>query len=696
METDLREVIAGRFEVRELLERDGLGTCYRAFDRERMAEVRLRRLHPHLALDAVLRRRFLRELAILARLRHPGVLAGYEAFAAGADVGYATELARGPSLASLIARGTVSTASALACIRNLLDVLDHVHGEGVVHRDLAPRHVYLDAEQARVSGFASARVADLATVTLGSQVVGSPLYLAPELFHGAAASAASDLFAAGAILFELVARRPLRAEAAIAAPAVVEPLDVERWCARLGWSDPTVIERSIAVLLAGLLHPEPTRRFQSGAEAIAAVSEESAEIAQGGASPSCPACDEPTIEPDGLCIACGTSVAAIKRWGRGPYAVIMHPSRRPKGRRRRGGRADFSAFDPRRRSVAVALLELLYGPLPPGEARRLRGRLVVARRVDRQTAERLRALLACRGFHAAIRWHGAAGDLALRFVLRMIRAVPRPLAALGLTIGFTVPVLAAIAMSLLLARFALTGIPPRSGPTTFLSLLAGIFLVPTLFFRSLLFTRAVKDDARSGEAFPQSDNPILGLPAKSTVDRYRRIADSDLRGTARRLLGATRAVEAALLVAPDSPPRQAARARLNELLQALSELALEQLAALPAVVSERQAELLLEAQGLEVRLAVAPDSERSDLEQSRVEIDRALDRLNEAAQARVSVVARVERCTLALRRTRATLHQQEHRVLAARLDLLLGELAAPAMGSAPQPHSPTATASSWT
>src|SRR5687767_1499548 len=85
------ELLAGRYELLGALDEDSFGQSFLALDRQLRCEVRLKRLHDPLALDPLLRRRFRQELAVLRRLSHPRVLAGYELIEEGDELFFTTE-----------------------------------------------------------------------------------------------------------------------------------------------------------------------------------------------------------------------------------------------------------------------------------------------------------------------------------------------------------------------------------------------------------------------------------------------------------------------------------------------------------------------------------------------------------------------------------------------------------------------------
>src|SRR5262249_15385303 len=128
----------------------------------------------------------------------------------------AMELLEGKSVAARLQEGPMSVAEALPLALGMLAALQALHARGIVHRDLKPSNVFLTPHGAKLldfglalpSAFASGESSDETPLTGTGVIIGTPRYMAPEQVTGEAVDARSDLFAAGAILFELLAGRP--------------------------------------------------------------------------------------------------------------------------------------------------------------------------------------------------------------------------------------------------------------------------------------------------------------------------------------------------------------------------------------------------------------------------------------------------------------------------------------------------------
>jgi hypothetical protein len=207
----------GRFEIVRELGRGSSATVYLARDRALDLELALKMLHP--AAGVVDRdRAFFHEARAVAGLRHPGVVAIYDVdepartlvmeYVAGGTV---RDRLRAQLSAEATPRGLEPTeVSALA--QRLLGTLAFVHDHGVVHGDLTPRNVLLRAAGDPVLvDFGIARTRE--GQGPADEAAGTPLYLAPERLRGAPVTERTDLFAAGALLWESLVGRPMRSHA---------------------------------------------------------------------------------------------------------------------------------------------------------------------------------------------------------------------------------------------------------------------------------------------------------------------------------------------------------------------------------------------------------------------------------------------------------------------------------------------------
>lgn len=212
-------LVAGHFEIIELLGRGAMGDVYLARDRRLGRRVALKFLSPSLARDERQRTRFLAEARAASALNHPHVCIIHEI--GEHDDGspfLAFELLEGEDLDRRLARGPIPIPEVLTLAAQLGDALDAAHSAGLVHRDVKPSNLHLTPRgQLKVLDFGLAKrlggpQGDLDATAQGS-VLGTPLYMSPEQALGHSLDARSDLFSVGVVLYEMVTgRRPFQGE----------------------------------------------------------------------------------------------------------------------------------------------------------------------------------------------------------------------------------------------------------------------------------------------------------------------------------------------------------------------------------------------------------------------------------------------------------------------------------------------------
>ncbi len=164
--------------------------------------------------DETARKRFWREARAAASVNHPNICQIYEIGEDNGQLFIAMELLEGEVLSDLLRRGPLSAAQTVPIGLGILAALSALHSRGIVHRDLKPSNVFLTAHGVKLLDFGLARpeleesLNTVTGVTRAGLVLGTPRYMAPEQAAGGLVDARSDLFAAGAILFEMLAGRP--------------------------------------------------------------------------------------------------------------------------------------------------------------------------------------------------------------------------------------------------------------------------------------------------------------------------------------------------------------------------------------------------------------------------------------------------------------------------------------------------------
>lgn len=212
-------VVDNKYRIEQLLGRGGMGAVYRARDMRLDRLVALKVVRAELLGDPEARRRFRREAQIVARLQHPSIVSvfDYGTFVDGGAY-LVMELVRGEDLRRVLQReGRLEPQRAISILSPVCAAIDAAHREGVLHRDLKPENILLPGGEAaaKVLDFGVAKVmterAEAVTgaeaptlMTAAGMIVGTPAYIAPEQFHGAAPDARTDVFALGVIAYEML------------------------------------------------------------------------------------------------------------------------------------------------------------------------------------------------------------------------------------------------------------------------------------------------------------------------------------------------------------------------------------------------------------------------------------------------------------------------------------------------------------
>lgn len=258
----------GRYELQGVLGRGGFATVYRALDPTTGRAVALKVLHPHLADDPAVRERFVRESQALSRVRHPNVVAVYEAGEVGRTVFLATELIEGRTLSAHCAeRGPLPLAEALGIADQIAAALEALHAAGLVHRDVKPQNVLLETATGRavLLDLGLVRALGSASVTRSDVFVGTPGFMAPEqLRAGEQVTPRTDIYQLGATLYTLLTGRP---------PFEGDPAQVLTAVLSAQPADPRVLRPdlppAVVAALMQALAKDPAARPASARELIA-------------------------------------------------------------------------------------------------------------------------------------------------------------------------------------------------------------------------------------------------------------------------------------------------------------------------------------------------------------------------------------------------------------------------------------------
>ena len=211
----LQAVLAGRYTIERELGQGGMATVFLAQDVRLGRAVAIKLLDPALT-STIGVERFLREIAITARLNHPHILSLIESGQDGGLVYYVMPHIEGESLRDRLRREPpVSVGGAAWIAREVADALTYAHGRGVIHRDIKPENILLSDGHAWVADFGIARAIETCADSVGKALtvtglpIGTPAYMSPEQVEGRPdVDGRSDVYSLGCVLFELLVGRP--------------------------------------------------------------------------------------------------------------------------------------------------------------------------------------------------------------------------------------------------------------------------------------------------------------------------------------------------------------------------------------------------------------------------------------------------------------------------------------------------------
>jgi formylglycine-generating enzyme required for sulfatase activity/dienelactone hydrolase len=217
---DLSQALEGRYRIDREVGRGGMAAVYLAHDvrHDRTVAIKVLRPDPAMALGA---ERFLREIAVTARLDHPHILPLLDSGSEGGFLYYVMPFVQGESLRDRVKRERqLPLDEAVAITREVADALHYAHGLGIVHRDVKPENILLAGGHARLADFGIARVvnamqvSNATSLTGTGMVIGTTTYMSPEQASGSQeVNARSDIYSLAAVAYEMLSGQPPHAGA---------------------------------------------------------------------------------------------------------------------------------------------------------------------------------------------------------------------------------------------------------------------------------------------------------------------------------------------------------------------------------------------------------------------------------------------------------------------------------------------------
>ncbi|MCV7281614.1 serine/threonine protein kinase [Mycolicibacterium flavescens] len=309
-----RELLAGRYELRDVLGRGGMAEVRDGWDTRLQRPVAIKLLHPALAADPGMRRRFEDEARAAAALNHPNIVAVHDSGEHDGTPFIVMERLPGRTLADEIAAGPMAPPRVHAMLSDVLGALAAAHAVGILHRDIKPGNILVSAsgETLKVADFGIAKTAGAAHTATG-QIIGTMAYLSPQRATGAPATALDDLYAVGVMGYEaLIGRPPYPQEhpAAVLRAILDEPLPP------VGAVRPDV-DPALAAVIDRAVARDPSLRFGSAAEMRAALSGTITPVPRPATKVMAQPVAQPVIAPSAA------------------YFVARQPHRRPMSRERK-------------------------------------------------------------------------------------------------------------------------------------------------------------------------------------------------------------------------------------------------------------------------------------------------------------------------------------------------------------------------
>jgi predicted Ser/Thr protein kinase len=316
----VERALAAHYELDCEIGRGGMGIVYRARDRRLKRQVAIKLLPPELAFRSEIKSRFLREAETAASLSHPNIVPIYAVDEQESLVFFVMAYISGDNLAKrLHERGVLTVEETRKVLREVADALAYAHDRGVVHRDIKPDNILLDAMTGRpmVTDFGIARAMDSSgdsRLTATGMAIGTPAYMSPEQAAGEREiDGRSDLYSLGILGYQMLTGEPPFSAGSTPAMLVKHiserPIPVEQRRADV----PTDLARSVMMLL----EKDPANRFPNAAALVAAL-----DTRQAPPSRTQPAAPAAAAARTGYAPAEGPYAQAPYAGGRAPLAGV--------------------------------------------------------------------------------------------------------------------------------------------------------------------------------------------------------------------------------------------------------------------------------------------------------------------------------------------------------------------------------------
>jgi serine/threonine-protein kinase len=321
-------VFAERYRLIDFIGQGGMSLVYRAVDVRTGHSVAIKILKSEYNGDKEFLERFQREAQAASLMSHHNIVNLLDVGVEGDYRYLVAEYVSGSTLKEIIQqKGHINTTTAIQITVRILSALQHAHDNGIIHRDIKPQNVLVNADgHVKVADFGIARMTNAFTISKGDTVVGSVHYSSPEQASGSVVEASSDIYSTGVVLYEMLTGRvPFVGDT----PVSVAMQHINSQPPPIAELNPEVPPAGIAVVMKAL-EKSPKKRYQSAREMADAL----LKAKEGKLDPNTPPCRNASPPPP------------PRRPGRVPRPRAGRPSaRRPASQRRKAPQARHHGAD---------------------------------------------------------------------------------------------------------------------------------------------------------------------------------------------------------------------------------------------------------------------------------------------------------------------------------------------------------------